>query len=68
MNRIRKRKEADFDGRTKGDETTGGRGDGRHSRSGNRGSHRENLLSVIVRCLNPQVHKVGGLVKALPPI
>ncbi|XP_013689513.2 uncharacterized protein At4g02000-like [Brassica napus] len=28
----------------------------------------ENSLSVIVRCLNPTVHKVGGLVKALPPI
>ncbi|KAL0801694.1 hypothetical protein Bca101_056870 [Brassica carinata] len=28
----------------------------------------ENLVSVIVRCLNPHVHKVGGLVKALPPI
>ncbi|XP_018435865.1 uncharacterized protein LOC108808180 [Raphanus sativus] len=28
----------------------------------------ENTLSVIVRCLNPYVHKVGGLVKALPPI
>ncbi|KAJ4874401.1 Uncharacterized protein Rs2_39419 [Raphanus sativus] len=28
----------------------------------------ENTLSVIVRCLNPQAHKVGGLVKALPPI
>ena len=28
----------------------------------------ENSLSVIVRCLNPSVHKVGGLVKALPPI
>lgn len=27
-----------------------------------------NSLSVIVRCLNPYVHKVGGLVKALPPI
>lgn len=28
----------------------------------------ENSLSIIVRCLNPTVHKVGGLVKALPPI
>lgn len=28
----------------------------------------ENSLSVIVRCLNPYVHKIGGLVKALPPI
>lgn len=28
----------------------------------------ENSLSVIFRCLNPYVHKVGGLVKALPPI
>ncbi|WZZ70441.1 hypothetical protein YC2023_081811 [Brassica napus] len=28
----------------------------------------ENRLSVIVRCLNPHAHKVGGLVKALPPI
>lgn len=28
----------------------------------------ENFLSVIVRCLNPYAHKVGGLVKALPPI
>ncbi|XP_024014254.1 uncharacterized protein LOC18021833 [Eutrema salsugineum] len=28
----------------------------------------ENSLSVMVRCLNPAVHKVGGLVKALPPI
>ncbi|XP_056859988.1 uncharacterized protein LOC130508476 [Raphanus sativus] len=28
----------------------------------------ENTMSVIVRCLNPYVHKVGGLVKALPPI
>ncbi|KAF3534373.1 hypothetical protein DY000_02037876 [Brassica cretica] len=28
----------------------------------------ENSLSVIVRCLNPTVHKVGGLVKAIPPI
>lgn len=28
----------------------------------------ENSLSVVVRCLNPTVHKVGGLVKALPPI
>ncbi|KAG5375749.1 hypothetical protein IGI04_040345, partial [Brassica rapa subsp. trilocularis] len=28
----------------------------------------ENTLSVKVRCLNPYVHKVGGLVKALPPI
>ncbi|KAJ4915256.1 Uncharacterized protein Rs2_00806 [Raphanus sativus] len=28
----------------------------------------ENSLSVVVRCLNPYVHKVGGLVKALPPI
>ncbi|XP_013594882.1 PREDICTED: uncharacterized protein LOC106303064 [Brassica oleracea var. oleracea] len=28
----------------------------------------ENYLSIIVRCLNPGVHKVGGLVKALPPI
>lgn len=28
----------------------------------------ENSLSVIVRCLNPYVHKVGGLVKALPAI
>lgn len=28
----------------------------------------ENLMSVIVRCLNPFVHKVGGLVKAMPPI
>lgn len=29
---------------------------------------KENSLSVIVRCLNLSVHKVGGLVKALPPI
>ncbi|KAJ4898608.1 Uncharacterized protein Rs2_25402 [Raphanus sativus] len=28
----------------------------------------ENSKSIIVRCLNPIVHKVGGLVKALPPI
>lgn len=28
----------------------------------------ENSMSVIVRYLNPSVHKVGGLVKALPPI
>lgn len=28
----------------------------------------ENSMSLIVRCLNPTVHKVGGLVKALPPI
>ncbi|WZZ25213.1 LOW QUALITY PROTEIN: hypothetical protein YC2023_008614 [Brassica napus] len=28
----------------------------------------ENTMSVIVRCLNPVVHKVYGLVKALPPI
>lgn len=28
----------------------------------------ENSLSVIVRFLNPFAHKVGGLVKALPPI
>ncbi|KAL0873940.1 hypothetical protein Bca101_023645 [Brassica carinata] len=28
----------------------------------------ENALSVIVRCLNPHAHKVGGLVKAIPPI
>nr|VDD52928.1 unnamed protein product [Brassica oleracea] len=28
----------------------------------------ENSLSVVVRCLNPTVHKVGGIVKALPPI
>ncbi|XP_013704888.2 uncharacterized protein LOC106408719 [Brassica napus] len=28
----------------------------------------ENSMSVIVRCLNPYVHKVGGLVKALQPI
>lgn len=28
----------------------------------------ENTSSVIVRCLNPYVHKVGGLVKALPSI
>ncbi|WZY97876.1 hypothetical protein YC2023_070205 [Brassica napus] len=28
----------------------------------------ENSRSIIVRCLNPVVHKVGGLVKALPPI
>lgn len=28
----------------------------------------ETSLSVIVRCLNPSAHKVGGLVKALPPI
>ncbi|KAF3593976.1 hypothetical protein DY000_02025904 [Brassica cretica] len=28
----------------------------------------ENSLSVVVRCLNPSAHKVGGLVKALPPI
>ncbi|VVB14771.1 unnamed protein product [Arabis nemorensis] len=28
----------------------------------------ESSLSVIVRCLNPTVHKIGGLVKALPPI
>lgn len=28
----------------------------------------ENSMSVIVRCLNPWAHKVGGLVKALPPI
>ncbi|CAL9232334.1 unnamed protein product [Arabidopsis halleri] len=28
----------------------------------------ENSMSVIVRCLNPTVHKIGGLVKALPPI
>ncbi|KAF3574173.1 hypothetical protein F2Q69_00060633 [Brassica cretica] len=28
----------------------------------------ENTMSVVVRCLNPTVHKVGGLVKALPPI
>ncbi|KAL0855156.1 hypothetical protein Bca101_060308 [Brassica carinata] len=28
----------------------------------------ENTLSIIVRCLNPHAHKVGGLVKALPPI
>lgn len=28
----------------------------------------ENTLSVIVRCLNPYAHKVGSLVKALPPI
>lgn len=27
----------------------------------------ENLLSVVVRYLNPAAHKVGGLVKALPP-
>lgn len=25
-------------------------------------------MSIIVWCLNPTVHKVGGLVKALPPI
>lgn len=28
----------------------------------------ENSLSIIVRCLNPSAQKVGGLVKALPPI
>lgn len=28
----------------------------------------ENSMSVIVRCLNPSAHKVGALVKALPPI
>ncbi|XP_023637155.1 uncharacterized protein LOC111830113 [Capsella rubella] len=28
----------------------------------------ENSMSVIVRCLNPSAHKVGGLVKALPSI
>ncbi|XP_019095662.1 PREDICTED: uncharacterized protein LOC104763574 [Camelina sativa] len=28
----------------------------------------ENSMSVVVRCLNPTVHKVGGLVKALPAI
>ncbi|RID46005.1 hypothetical protein BRARA_I02696 [Brassica rapa] len=28
----------------------------------------ENSLSVVVRCLNPAAHKIGGLVKALPPI
>lgn len=28
----------------------------------------ENSMSVIVRCLNPSVHKVGGLIKALPSI
>lgn len=28
----------------------------------------ENTMSVIVHCLNPYVHKVGGPVKALPPI
>lgn len=28
----------------------------------------ENSMSIIVRCLNPTVHKVGGLVKAPPPI
>ncbi|KAL0802328.1 hypothetical protein Bca101_057504 [Brassica carinata] len=28
----------------------------------------ENSLSMIVRWLNPSAHKVGGLVKALPPI
>ncbi|KAJ4910865.1 Uncharacterized protein Rs2_05486 [Raphanus sativus] len=28
----------------------------------------ENSLSVVVRCLNPTMHKVGALVKALPPI
>lgn len=28
----------------------------------------ENSMSVIVRCLNPTAHKVGSLVKALPPI
>lgn len=28
----------------------------------------ENAMSVIVRCLNPTAHKVGGLFKALPPI
>ncbi|CAA7029125.1 unnamed protein product [Microthlaspi erraticum] len=28
----------------------------------------ENTMSVIVRCLNPTVHKVGGLIKALPVI
>ncbi|XP_013617357.1 PREDICTED: uncharacterized protein LOC106323845 [Brassica oleracea var. oleracea] len=28
----------------------------------------ENSLRVVVRCLNPAAHKVGGLVKALPPI
>ncbi|KAL0797220.1 hypothetical protein Bca101_068597 [Brassica carinata] len=28
----------------------------------------ENTLSIIVRCLNPHAHKVGGLVKDLPPI
>lgn len=28
----------------------------------------ENSMSIIVRCLNPTVHKIGGLVKALPPI
>lgn len=28
----------------------------------------ENAMSIIVRCLKQTVHKVGGLVKALPPI
>lgn len=28
----------------------------------------ENSMSIIVKCLNPTVHKVGGLVKALPSI
>lgn len=28
----------------------------------------ENSMSVIVRCLNPSAHKVGGLIKALPSI
>lgn len=28
----------------------------------------ENIMSVMVWCLNPTAHKVGGLVKALPPI
>lgn len=28
----------------------------------------ENSMNVIVRCLNPMAHKVGGLVKALPPL
>lgn len=28
----------------------------------------ENSMSIIMQCLNPTVHKVGGLVKILPPI
>ncbi|KAH0862943.1 hypothetical protein HID58_080154, partial [Brassica napus] len=68
MNRPRKRKESSLLDELKELELVGEREFVDIPELENEDLIEENSMSIIVRCLNPTVHKVGGLVKALPLI